>query len=117
MDEMRPLLTIEQFVGWLRVAAIVWTCACAAGGAAWGARKGAATRGLVRGLALGALGPVIWGAWHYYHWMIRYDPQTGYVGLHKVWVLVVNLVVFVVVGVLVGWGLRAVWERTANDER
>jgi hypothetical protein len=63
-------------------------------------------------VALGVLGPLAWGAWQYYNWMIRYDPQTGYVGLHKVWVLVANLAVFLALGVLLGWGLRAVWERT-----
>ena len=34
--------------------------------------------------------------------MVRYDPETGYVGLHKMSVLLTNVVLFALVGLLLG---------------
>jgi len=114
MDEMRELVTVGQFARWLGAGLAAWTAGCVLVGRAWGASRGRGVkRGLARGGVLAALGPLMWGAWRHYEWMVRYDPQTGFVGLHKVWVLAVNLLVFVLAGVLVGWAVRAVWDRTA----
>jgi hypothetical protein len=68
---------------------------------------------LKRGLYLAIIGPVVVGLWLLWSWMTRYDPQTGYYGLDKVWVLVVNAALFVVVGGLYGLGLRLVWGPSA----
>ncbi len=57
---------------------------------------------LTRGIALGLLGPVVYAVWRYYRWMVRIDPETGYVGLHKSSVLFLNVLVFVVFGAVVG---------------
>jgi hypothetical protein len=39
-------------------------------------------------------------------WITRYDPQSGYFGLDKVWVLLTEVVLFVVIGAILGtaWG-------------
>jgi tetrahydromethanopterin S-methyltransferase subunit C len=58
--------------------------------------------GTGRGLAFGMLGPVVFIMWHFYRYMIRYDPASGYVGLHKMSVFVLNIAVFAIVGVLLG---------------
>lgn len=58
--------------------------------------------GLVRGGALGLLGPIIYGLWRFFAWMVRYDPVTGYCGLHKVSVLLLNVAVFALVGIGLG---------------
>lgn len=56
----------------------------------------------LRGLAVGAVGPIVLGLWHYYRYMIRLDPETGYVGLHRMSVYLLNIAVFAAVGALLG---------------
>jgi len=65
---------------------------------------------LLKGIGIGALGPLVWVMWIYYNWTVRYDPKTGYVGLHRVSVLLTNVVVFAAVGAIVGW----VWGKLAR---
>jgi len=55
-----------------------------------------------RGFALGLIGPIIFVMWRLYSYMIRYDPQTGYCGLHRTSVLLLNVVIFAAVGVALG---------------
>ncbi len=56
-----------------------------------------------RGAAIGLLGPIIYGLWRYYRWTVRLEPTTGYVGLHKFSTLLMNVAVFAVVGIILGW--------------
>lgn len=56
----------------------------------------------LRGLMIGLSGPVVLGLWRFYRYMIRLDPETGYVGLHRMSVYMFNIVLFVVVGALLG---------------
>ncbi len=58
--------------------------------------------GIGRGLAFGMLGPIILVMWRFYRYMVRYDPATGYVGLHKMSVFALNVCVFAIVGILLG---------------
>ena len=58
--------------------------------------------------ALALVGPVVYAGWVFYSWMVRYDPQSGYVGLHKVSVLLVNVAVFVALGIIAGLVARKV---------
>lgn len=67
------------------------------GGALWGAKK----RG-VPGVLLGLFGPLVYGLWQFHKWITRYDPQTGYFGLDKVWVLLLEVALFVVLGAVLG---------------
>lgn len=58
--------------------------------------------GIGRGLAFGMLGPIIFVMWRFYRYMVRYDPASGYVGLHKMSVFALNVCVFAIVGILLG---------------
>jgi predicted PurR-regulated permease PerM len=63
----------------------------------------AKARGLVAILA----GPLVFLLWQGHQWITRYDPQSGYFGLNKVWVLALEVVIFVALGALCGW----IWNR------
>ena len=71
-------------------------------GAIAGRLRGGVLSGIGRGLAFGMLGPIICVMWRFYRYMVRYDPATGYVGLHKMSVLAINICVFAIVGILLG---------------
>ena len=70
-------------------------------GAAWGYRVLGS-----RGAAAGIVGPLVFVMWQFHKWITRYDPQSGYFGLDKVWVLLTEVVLFVVIGAVLGtaWG-------------
>ncbi len=70
-------------------------------GAAWGYRA-LGQKGLLAGL----LGPLLWALWQGHKWITRYDPKTDYFGLDKVWVLLFEVAVFIMLGAALGfaWG-------------
>ena len=72
------------------------------GGALWGWRSLGA-----RGALAGVLGPLVFGLWQFHKWITRYDPQTGYFGLDKVKVLLLEVVLFVALGAALG----VLWEK------
>ena len=61
----------------------------------------------VRGIALGLVGFLIYGSWQLHKYVTRFDPQTGYFGLDKVNVLLLEVVAVVVLGATLG----AVWSK------
>lgn len=67
------------------------------GGALWGAKVFGP-----RGVLLGLIGPLVFGLWQFHKWITRYDPQTEYFGLDKVWVLLLEIVLFVALGAAAG---------------
>ncbi len=69
----------------------------------------AKTRGLVAILA----GPLVFLLWQGHQWITRYDPQTNYFGLDKVWVLALEVVIFVAIGGLGGW----IWNRVTTPRK
>ena len=71
-------------------------------GALAGARTRRALIGAAKGLSVGILGPLCYGLWHLYSYLVRYDPATGYVGLHKPSVLFINVAAFAAFGVVIG---------------
>jgi uncharacterized membrane protein len=85
-------------------------------GAAWGYRVLGA-RGLIAGLS----GPLIFGMWQFHKYITRYDPVSGYFGLDKVKVLLLEIVLFIAVGAVLGWIWGALSykknEFTAEDRR
>ncbi len=99
---MTELITIEQAEAVLR--ALIWLGPLV--GALIGLIAGLVRKcpvlGLWQGVAVGLLGPVIYGLWRFYSYMTRYNPETGEAGLHKVWVHAVNALIFVIVGVVLG---------------
>jgi hypothetical protein len=99
---MTELVTVEQAETVLRALIWVGPLLGALIGIIAGAMRGCPTLGLWQGVAVGLLGPVVYGMWRYYDWMVRYNPETGQAGLHRVWVHAVNGLVFIVVGVALG---------------
>jgi tetrahydromethanopterin S-methyltransferase subunit C len=65
------------------------------------AKRRVAAYGMKVGLA-GAAGPVVFGMWRFYSYLVRYDPRSGYFGLQSVKVLALCLLLFVVVGAALG---------------
>jgi len=103
MEEMKEIIderTVEMVI---RAIGIGVPVAGVLVGALIGLLKKQFGRCLLRGAGIGSLGLLVWVMWVYYSWTVRYDPNTGYVGLHKVSVLLINVVVFAVVGAIVGW--------------
>ena len=84
-------------------------------GAVAGARHRRAVRGAAKALSVGLLGPLCYGLWHLYSYLVRCDPATGYVGLHKVKVLALNMGIFVAVGVILGLVYSRVFASDAAD--
>jgi hypothetical protein len=77
------------------------------GCAAWGFRAVGA-----RGVLLGLLGPLVFGLWQFHKWITRYDPQTEYFGLDKVWVLLLEVALFVVLGAVLGVVIKKLVSRS-----
>lgn len=73
--------------------------------------------GAWRGFAVGLLGPIIYLMWRLFSHLVRYDPETGEAGLHKVSVMALSALIFVVVGALLGaFYRRVVFPATDNDD-
>jgi hypothetical protein len=96
MAEMRELVTVEQAERAIRMAAVALPAAGAAVGAIAGAVRGRAARGLATGLVCGLAGPAVWLLWRMYNGIVG-----GY-GLDSVKGLLVNLALFVTIGLAVG---------------
>ncbi|MGQ9730626.1 MAG: hypothetical protein ACUVX8_05060 [Candidatus Zipacnadales bacterium] len=71
---------------------------------------------LQRACHVGLIGPLVIGLWWFYSWMVRFDPETGYFGLDKVWVMAVSALLFVVVGAAYGFSLGRLWHRSPPAE-
>ncbi|MGD8240313.1 MAG: hypothetical protein PVH68_17290 [Armatimonadota bacterium] len=99
MKEIVDLAVVERLLLLLAVAAPVVAVAI---GALAGARTCGSLIGGAKGLSVGILGPLCYALWELYSYLVRYDPATGYVGLHRVNVLALNAAIFVAVGVVLG---------------
>ena len=98
MSQLQELISPAQSNFLVLIASIALTV-FGAGLGFWAARG----RGLIAALG----GPLIFGLWQFHQWITRYDPQTGYFGLDKVWVLGLEIIVFVALGVVLGF----LWNR------
>jgi hypothetical protein len=78
-------------------------------GGVWGWRA-VGTRGLVGAVP----GVLILPLWMFHKWITRYDPQSGYFGLDKVKVLLLEVALFVVLGVVMGWVWNTISRRDAE---
>ena len=99
MREIVDVATVERVL--VLLAIVVPVVAVAIGGVV-GARTCGSVLGALKGLSVGALGPLCYGLWRLYSYLVLYDPETGYVGLHRVSVLALNLGIFIVVGAILG---------------
>ncbi len=104
MSPLQELISPQQADLLVLLAAIALTLIGAAAGF-WAAR--------VRGLIAALCGPLVWVLWQGHKWLTRYDPQSGYFGLDKVWVLGLEIVVFVALGAVLG----LVWNRVTAPKK
>jgi len=102
---MRELVTIETFEVWLRWLTVVGVIGSIVGGLLWAKRQSHPRRwqlGFLTGALIAMLFPLLYALWRFYLWRIRIDLERDFVGLHRVDVLVGNLVIFAVAGAIVG---------------
>ncbi len=93
----------------LPIGLIVGTCL--------GRVRGAMRTQITRGAAVGLLGPILYALWCYYRWMVRLEPESGYVGLHRPGVLAVNVGVFIIVGALLGLAYTSIFQGDARTRK
>lgn len=99
MDNMHEIVDLGAFAR-----AVAWVSALLP---LLGVVLGLLTRSVRKGLGLGLLGPLMYGLWLGYSYLIRYEPASGYCGLHSTRVLLLSVVAFALVGV--GLGLLYSW--------
>jgi hypothetical protein len=116
MTEMREIVDLRTVDAAIKIGGAAWLAAALLIGALLMVARRSGSGPLVRGAFLSLIGPLLVGLWLLYQWMVRYDPESGYFGLNKVWVLAVNALLFVVVGSAYGYLLGRLWERTAREE-
>lgn len=80
--------------------------------ALWGAGAGYRALG-VKGLIGLVPGLLVWPLWQLHKYVTRYDPQTGYFGLDKVKVLLGEAMLFIIIGVVLGW----MWSKISNGKQ
>lgn len=112
MEEMREIVDINAVDTAIKVAAIAFPLLCMAVAVAGGSARGSLRPSLLRGASVAVLGPLVLVGWLYHTWITRYDPETGYFGLDKVWVLVVSFLLFVAIGAAYGIIAGRVWAAT-----
>ncbi|MBU0608366.1 MAG: hypothetical protein KKI08_10810 [Armatimonadetes bacterium] len=117
MNDYREIVDLDQFARAVGALAIALPVVAVLVGLIVGAARKNIVGGLGKGVAIGLLGPIVYGLWLMYRYNIRYDPETGYVGLHHVSVLLVNVAVFAVIGVLLGFAYRRVFGRGLESPR
>lgn len=93
MENMHELVTVAGFERGLLVVCALWTAVCVVA---------AILRRSALAWVAAAAGPLVIAAWRAYLWTVRVEPETGYVGLHRVSVFAGNLIVFCALGVALG---------------
>ncbi len=96
MSEMREIVDIDAVGRLFAVLAVVLPLVGTVVGALWGGKHGAVRRGALIGFAVGCLGIVNWLMW------TLYNALTKQNGLDSVRNVVVNLILFVAVGLGIG---------------
>lgn len=112
MTDYHEIVDLNQFARAIQLLAIAIPVVAIIVGLVVGARRRNLVAGLGKGIVIGLLGPLLYGLWLMYSYLIRYDPQTGYVGLHRVTVLLLNVAIFAVIGVVLGLVYRRVFRAT-----
>ena len=104
-SELRELVepaAAEKIV--LAVAVTIALCGLA-GGVVAGIVRRAFARNFLRGAAVAALGPVVWAAWR------AYNAVEDVLGLDSAAALVLNLALFAVCGLAIGFAGSRLWRR------
>lgn len=102
-EQMRELISESTADIVMMIIAVASPIAGILIGAIWGFLRKRIFWGLCNGFLLGVLGILNFALWHFHKYRMRFDPKTGYVGLHRVDVLLENLLIFVLIGVVIGF--------------
>jgi len=105
MEEFREIIDLAVFERALTLAAPAIFVLGLSGGLVWGARRRRLAAGVAMGALAGLVGPLVWGLWAFYGMLV------GRLGLDSVKALLINLGVFVAVGVGAGLAWGAAWRR------
>lgn len=97
MDDMQELVSIEAIERWFAWMALAGPPIGLLFGGLIGRRLGDARRSAVRGLLVGLLGPANWLLWR------MYSALTDHCGLDSVTNLLVNLTIFLAIGLGTGF--------------
>ncbi len=103
---IREIVTVEAFDKWLIAIAVIGFIVSILGGLMWARKLTYPKRwqiGGLTGLFVGCIFPLIYTLWRIYLWRIRIDLDRDFVGLHRVDVLIGNLLIFAVAGAAVGF--------------
>lgn len=100
MGEMHEIVDAVVFGRLLLLAAIVTPVAGALIGATIGWRSKTSRSGAIRGFSIGLSGPLVLGLWH------LFNAITDRLGLDTVRNFFVNIGLFSLIGILLGFGLR-----------
>jgi RsiW-degrading membrane proteinase PrsW (M82 family) len=106
---MHELVDLNAMDRLFLLAAVLLPILGLAAGAALGARTGNPKRPALSGLAIGLLGPLILALWR------LYNAITDRLGLDTVRNLVVNLIVFVAAGLIIGFAVGLVARRGGGE--
>jgi hypothetical protein len=104
--ELVNLAVVEQVILFLAVGLPV---AGLLAGLAWGARCRRPVPGALQGFAAGLLGPTVWVLWRIY------NAIEDHYGLDSVKALLINLALFVIIGVSLGTAIGW-WRRRGEVE-
>ncbi len=102
---MREIVTVDAFDKWLSALAVIGFTASIVGGLLWARKLTHQKRwqlGGLTGLLIGCICLLIYALWRFHLWRIRIDLDRDFVGLHRVDVLIGNLLIFAFAGVVVG---------------
>ncbi len=114
---MHELIDLDKFELGLQILAAATLPIGLIVGSCLGHARGAMRTQIIRGAAVGLLGPIIYALWCYYRWMVRLEPETGYVGLHRPGVLALNVAVFIIVGALLGLAYTRIFQGDAETDK
>ncbi len=103
MNEMQELVTVEQAERAIAALAYGLPATGLVLGAVIGCLRKRLRRGLLLGLICGLSGPAIWLLWR------MYNGVVGVYGLDSVRGLLVNLALFVAIGLVIGAGAGLAW--------
>ena len=104
MDDLREIVDPQALGRLFALLALVVPLLAAAIGGAFGRRKGDPKRGAIAGLTVGLLAPLNWALWR------LYNAITDSAGIDTVRNVVINLILFVVLGFGIGVGVGN-WKR------
>jgi len=106
--DMKELVTVEQAERAIAIIAVALPIVGILAGALAGALRRRLAAGLAIGVLCGAAGPAVWALWRMYNGIV------GRYGLDSVRGLLVNLALFIAIGLLLGLAIGLIWRRQAR---